>query len=102
MSRKQRKSASNLSNHCINQGVPGDAGHCINNPANSILLDSQSLAKIWNLITPILDEKAGNEDFFIVSGYSFHELKKDMKNLFIRIERNTRRVKHIIEGLQVR
>jgi hypothetical protein len=93
---------------CCDQPIPmetagtaaaGTVAESVNNPANSILLDSQSLAKIWSLVTPIIDERAGNEDFFIVSGYSFRELKKDMKSLFTRIDRNSRRVKHIIDGL---
>ena len=75
-------------------------GHYLNNPANSILLDSQSLAKIWGLIAPILDEKTGKKDSFFIAGYTFRELKKDMEKLFTRIERNTRRVKRIIEDLQ--
>jgi hypothetical protein len=91
MPRKHRKSTSSLSGHC----------HCINNPANSILLDSQSLAKIWSLVMPILDEKVGKEDSLFIAGYSFRELKKDMKNLFTRIERNTRRVEHIVDGLHI-
>jgi hypothetical protein len=78
----------------------GGVAHCINNPANSILLDSQSLAKIWGLVFPILDEKAGKDDCFFIAGYSFKELKQDMNNLFARIERNARRVKCIVDGLQ--
>ncbi len=79
--------------------VLNNAAHYINNPASSILLDSQSLVKIWGMVTPILDEKAGKDGGLAIAGYSFQELKKDMNDLFIRIERNARRVKQLTEGL---
>jgi hypothetical protein len=79
--------------------VLNNAAHYINNPASSILLDSQSLVKIWGMVTPILDEKAGKDGGLAIAGYSFEELKKDMNDLFVRIERNARRVKQLTEGL---
>ena len=95
--------ASRPTDSCITQTmVPGNAGHCINNPLNSIFLDSQSLVKIWGLVIPILDEKAEKDNSLVIAGHSFQELKKEMIKLFVRIERNTRRIRRVVEDLQER
>lgn len=69
----------------------------IRNSENAILLDIQSQAKIWNLITPILDEKAKHEGDFQVGGRAYSEIKKDMTDLSARIQRNALFVKKIVE-----
>ena len=93
--------ASRPTDSCITQTLgSGNVGHCINNPLNSIFLDSQSLVKIWGLVIPVLDEKAEREDSLVIAGHPFQELKKEMIKLFTRIERNTRRVRRVVEDLQ--
>lgn len=69
----------------------------IRNSENAILLDVQSQAKIWNLILPILDEKANNEGDFQIGGRAYSEIKKDMADLSARIQRNVQYIKKVIE-----
>jgi hypothetical protein len=69
----------------------------IRNSENAILLDIQSQAKIWNLILPILDEKAINVGDFQIGGRAYSEIKKDMADLSARIQRNVQYIKKVIE-----
>jgi len=90
-------------NRVLPEGVPECCSEScrivdhIRNQQNAILLDIQSQVKIWNLITPILDEKAENQGDFRIGGRAYSEIKKDMADLAVRIQRNAQYVKKIVE-----
>jgi hypothetical protein len=69
--------------------------HKINNPNNSILLDAETLEKVWNEIIPILDERYKSKGDFTVGGCLYSELREDLAAASKRIIRNSQRIRDI-------
>ncbi len=74
--------------------------HEINNPNNSILLNSQFLTKVWEDIIPILDRSIKNDPFIKVGGIKYEKLKQKMPNLLLGISESSKRIKSIVEDLK--
>jgi len=74
--------------------------HEINNPVTSVLLNSQTLRKVWDGVLPILDERSRNEGDFRVGGMTYKEIRERMPMLLSHIEDGTRRVRDIVTDLK--
>jgi signal transduction histidine kinase len=80
--------------------VVAGVAHEINNPNNSLLLDTQLNEKAWNAITPILDKHAFDNGEFDIGGYPYNEFKEELAGLSDRMKRNSERIKRITEDLR--
>lgn len=74
--------------------------HEINNPVTSVLLNTQTLRKVWDGVLPILDERSQNEGDFRVGGMTYKEIRGRMPMLLSHIEGGTRRVRDIVTDLK--
>jgi signal transduction histidine kinase len=74
--------------------------HEINNPVTSVLLNTQTLRKVWDGVLPILDERSQNEGDFRVGGMTYKGIRERMPMLLSHIEAGTRRVRDIVTDLK--
>ena len=74
--------------------------HEINNPVTSVLLNTQTLRKVWDGVLPILDERSRNEGAFRVGGMAYKEIRERLPMLLSHIETGTRRVRDIVVDLK--
>ena len=74
--------------------------HEINNPVTSALLNTQTLRKVWDGVSPIIDEHWQNEGDFRVGGMTYKEIRERMPLLLSHIEDGTRRVRDIVTDLR--
>ncbi len=74
--------------------------HEINNPVTSVLLNSQTLHKVWRKVLPILDKRYLKEGDFLVGGMTYKEIRDRMPMLLTHIEEGTRRVRDIVTDLK--
>jgi signal transduction histidine kinase len=74
--------------------------HEINNPVTSVLLNTQTLRKVWDGVLPILDERSQNEGDFRVGGMAYEEIRERLPMLLSHIEAGTRRVRDIVTDLK--
>jgi len=74
--------------------------HEINNPNNSILLDAETLEKIWREIIPLLDERYIKQGDYSIGGSFYSQLREDLVKVSERIIRNARRIKKITAGFE--
>ncbi len=74
--------------------------HEINNPNNSIALNSQFLEKAWQSIIPILDEYYDQDKSLTVGGINYEKFKKKLPALFSGISDSSKRIRHIVDDLK--
>jgi PAS domain S-box-containing protein len=74
--------------------------HEINNPNNSIALNSQFLEKAWQSIMPILDEYYTQDDSLTIGGIKYEKFKKKLPALFSGISDSSKRIRHIVDDLK--
>jgi polar amino acid transport system substrate-binding protein len=74
--------------------------HEINNANNSILLDAETLEKVWREIIPLLDERFRKQGDFSIGGSLYSQLREDLVKVSERIIRNAQRIKKISAGLE--
>ena len=74
--------------------------HEINNPVTSVLLNTQTLRKVWEGVLPIIDDCSLNGGDFRVGGMSYREIRERMPMLLTHIEEGTRRVRDIVTDLK--
>jgi signal transduction histidine kinase len=74
--------------------------HLINNPNTAILLAAETQEKVWRFIMPFLDKQCKQHGDFMVGGYRYSELKKEMADASRRIIRSSHRIRRIIEELE--
>ena len=74
--------------------------HEINNPNNSILLNSQFLAKVWQDIIPILDRTVEDDPSLRIGGIKYERLKQKTPELFSGISESSARIREIVEDLK--
>lgn len=74
--------------------------HEINNPNNSILLTTEILAESWQNVTPILDKYLNEYGDFPIGGYRYSDLKEEAYDSYLRVIRNSKRIKRIITQLK--
>ncbi|MCK5221408.1 MAG: PAS domain-containing protein, partial [Candidatus Aminicenantes bacterium] len=74
--------------------------HEINNPNNSILLNSQYLAKAWQDIIPILDRTVKDDPLLRIGGVKYERFKAKTPELFSGISESSARIRDIVEDLK--
>jgi signal transduction histidine kinase len=74
--------------------------HEINNPVTSVLLNTQSLRKVWDGVLPILDERTRKDGDFKLGAMTYNEIRERMPMLLSHIEDGTRRVRDIVTDLK--
>lgn len=74
--------------------------HEINNPNNSIALNSQFLEKAWQSVMPILDEYYAQDKSLTVGGIKYEKFKKKLPALFSGISDSSKRIRHIVDDLK--
>jgi signal transduction histidine kinase len=80
--------------------VVAGVAHEINNPNNSLLLDTQLNEKAWNAIIPIVDKYANENSDFDIGGYPYTEFKEEFAGLSDRMKRSSDRIRRITEDLR--
>ena len=73
--------------------------HEINNPNNFILLNGETLDKVWCGIMPILERYYEENGDFICAGMPYTELQSDIRNLTAGITDGARRIQEIVNAL---
>ncbi len=73
--------------------------HEINNPNNSIMLNTAALSEIWQALTPILQKFYREHKEFTVRGISFDEINEKVPKLFEGIAEASKRIKTITREL---
>lgn len=74
--------------------------HEINNPITSIMLNSPILHKIWNDISPVLDEYCEKNGDIRVGSSKYTQLRERVPVLLSDITEGTKRVKKIVDELK--
>lgn len=74
--------------------------HEINNPVTSVLLNTQTLRRVWENVLPVLDEHSLNQGDFQVGGMTYQEIQDRMPKLLAHLEEGTRRVRDIVTDLK--
>jgi signal transduction histidine kinase len=74
--------------------------HEVNNPVTSVLLNTQTLRKVWDSALPILDERSRDQGDFQVGGMTYQNIRERMPALLSHIENGTRRVRDIVTDLK--
>jgi len=74
--------------------------HEINNPITFVMLNAPIFEKVWNSVTPILEEYCRSNGDFRVSGMSYTQLEERMPLLLKDIKEGAMRVKRIVEDLK--
>ncbi|MBW2095516.1 MAG: response regulator [Deltaproteobacteria bacterium] len=74
--------------------------HEINNPNNTIMLNTPLLLEIWEGVVSILDRFYEKNGDFKVGGLFYSELRSAVPELFSGIEKSAARIKNIVQGLK--
>ncbi|MBM3330083.1 MAG: transporter substrate-binding domain-containing protein [Calditrichaeota bacterium] len=74
--------------------------HELNNPNNYILLQTQTLQKIWSGIQPILDQRFSKEGDFRLHGAYYSEVRDQFPQLCANVLDGSRRIKLIVDELR--
>jgi len=74
--------------------------HEINNPNNSILLNTEIVRDAWKTILPILDEFHVQDPDFMVSQIPYPEMRGYMESLFTGILEGSRSIRAIVKSLK--
>jgi PAS domain S-box-containing protein len=74
--------------------------HEINNPNNSIMLNTSILRETWENILPIIDRFYGEKGDFAVGGLQYGEIRNGVPELFSGIERGAKRIRNIVRDLK--
>ncbi len=74
--------------------------HEINNPNNSIALNTQFLKKAWESIYPILDEYYRENKSFQIGGIKYDKFQEKAPFLFSGILDSSKRIQNIVEELK--
>ncbi|RLC26687.1 MAG: histidine kinase, partial [Deltaproteobacteria bacterium] len=74
--------------------------HEINNPITFVMLNAPIFEKVWNSVTPILEEYCRSNGDFRVSGMSYTQLEERVPLLLKDIKEGAMRVKRIVEDLK--
>ena len=74
--------------------------HEINNPITFVMLNAPIFEKVWNSVTPILEEYCRTNGDFRVSGMSYTQLQERVPLLLKDIKEGAMRVKRIVEDLK--
>jgi signal transduction histidine kinase len=83
----------------IGSAVAGVA-HEVNNPNNSLMLDIETMRKIFGGVLPILNERLADCPDAEIVGFPYGELKKEITALTDRMKRNSERIKRIVMDLR--
>ncbi len=75
--------------------------HEINNPNNTILLNSQFLTKVWQDLVPSIDKVEEKEPSIKFGGIKYAKLKQNVPSLFSGISESSKRIKAIVENLKI-
>ena len=74
--------------------------HEINNPITSIMLNSPILQKVWNRVSPVLDEYCKENGDIMIDNTSYFQLRERVPVLLSDINEGTKRVKNIVDELK--
>ncbi len=74
--------------------------HEINNPNNAIKFNSSLVARAWQDIMPILGCYFEENGDFAIGGLSFSEARDDFPRLLSEINRNSDRIRRIVQNLK--
>lgn len=74
--------------------------HEINNPITFVMLNAPIFEKVWNSVTPILEEYCRTSGDFRISGMSYTQLQERVPLLLKDIKEGAMRVKRIVEDLK--
>jgi PAS domain S-box-containing protein len=74
--------------------------HEINNPNNTIMLNTAALSEIWEALNPVLEKFFRENKGFTVKGISFDEISKNVPKLFAGIAGASERIKMITRDLR--
>lgn len=74
--------------------------HEINNPITFVMLNAPIFEKVWNGVTPILEEYCRTNGDFRVSGMNYTQLQERVPLLLKDIKEGAMRVKRIVEDLK--
>jgi len=74
--------------------------HEINNPNNFMLLNSGLFSKVWDDITPILDDYMKTRHEFLIAGMEYSEARGQIKELIDGFHYGADRIKRIVEALK--
>ncbi len=74
--------------------------HEINNPLNFILLNARIAMKVWNEITPILEEYFESKGDFSLAGMPYTRARERIGQLISGISEGAARIEKIVTGLR--
>lgn len=74
--------------------------HEINNPNNSITLNTQFLQKAWQSMIPILAEYYRQNKSLTIGGIKYEKFKKKVPSLFSGILDSSKRIRYIVDDLK--
>ncbi len=74
--------------------------HEINNPNNAIQFNASLVSRAWQDITPVLREYAEEHGDFALGGLSFAESQETYPRLLAEINRNSDRIRRIVQNLK--
>lgn len=74
--------------------------HEINNPNNSIMLNTAALAEIWEALNPVIERFCREHKGFTVKGIDYDEIREKIPKLFYGIEGASKRIKTITRDLR--
>jgi PAS domain S-box-containing protein len=74
--------------------------HEVNNPNNSIMINTPILKEAWEGVMPILEEYYEANGDFILGGMKYSDMHDHIPNLFSGILEGSKRIKQIVEDLK--
>lgn len=74
--------------------------HEINNPLNFILLNAKIALRVWNEITPILQEYFETKGDFVLAGMPYTKARERIGQLISGISEGAARIEKIVTGLK--
>ena len=74
--------------------------HEINNPVTSVMLNAPIIKRVWDSVTPILDEYISQRGDIVVGNMSYEQLRNRMPFLLDDITDGARRVRSIVGDLK--
>jgi PAS domain S-box-containing protein len=74
--------------------------HEINNPNNSIMLNTAALSEIWENIMPVIDGYYKKNQDFSIKGIKYSEIREKIPKLFFGLSGATKRIKNITTDLK--
>ena len=80
--------------------LAASVAHEINNPNNSIGFNASLFARVWKDTTAILDAYYKENGDFSLGGLSFSEARESLPRLLVDINKNSNRIKRIVENLK--